>query len=179
MAVGAPVASPAPAQQSYQAPPAPPAPAPQAPPAPAQQPYQAPPQQTYQAPPAQQGYQQDPMQQGYQAPPQNDIEANKGMAIVAYLIFFIPLIAGTYKTSPFVKFHTNQAIIMVICNFCLVFAVGILAFILMLTPLGFLGALLMILYFAPAVFVIMGIVNAAGGKFAKLPIIGNLFTILK
>ncbi|MCL2530340.1 MAG: zinc ribbon domain-containing protein [Coriobacteriia bacterium] len=172
MAVGAPVAA-DPAQQAYQAPPAPPAPAPapQAPPA------QAPP--AYQAPPAQQPYQQDPAQQGYQAPPQNDVEANKGMAILAYIIFFIPLIAGTYKTSPFVKFHTNQAIILVICNFCFMVAMGILITVLALTPLGFLSFFISILYFAPLVFVIIGIVNAASGKFEKLPLIGELFNFLK
>ena len=119
------------------------------------------------------------MQQGYQAPPQNDIEANKGMAILAYIIFFIPLIAGTYKTSPFVKFHTNQAIILVIFNFCFTILVYVLMAILIFTPLAFLAAILWLLLFGPLVLVIIGIVNAAGGKFAKLPLIGGLFTILK
>jgi len=118
-------------------------------------------------------------QQGYQAPPQNDIEANKGMAILAYIIFFVPLIAGTYKTSPFVKFHTNQGTLLFICNCAFMVLMSILIFILAITPLGFLSFLLTFLYFAPLVFVIIGIINAAGGKFVKLPLIGGLFTILK
>ena len=35
-----------------------------------------------------------------------DIEKNKIMAVLAYIIFLIPLLAA--KDSPFAKFHTNQ-----------------------------------------------------------------------
>ena len=38
----------------------------------------------------------------------NDAEQNKGMAIVAYILFFVPLITGDHLKSPFVQFHTNQ-----------------------------------------------------------------------
>ena len=30
------------------------------------------------------------------------------MAIIAYILFFVPLLTGDRKKSPFVKFHTNQ-----------------------------------------------------------------------
>ena len=48
-----------------------------------------------------------------QADPE-DAEQNKGMAIIAYVLFFVPLITGDYKKSPFVKFHTNQGTLLAI-----------------------------------------------------------------
>ena len=149
--------------QAYQAPPA--------------QPNQVPPAQPYQAPPA----------QPYQATPQNDAEANKGMAVIAYIIWFVPLIAGTHKTSPFVKFHTNQGILLflfaVAWSIVLGIIMGVVTAIAISTyafgVMAILSSLLSILYLVPVVFVILGIVNAVGGKMNKLPIIGGLFTILK
>ena len=43
----------------------------------------------------------------------NDAEQNKMMAILSYIIFFIPLITGDHKKSPFVKFHVNQGTLLV------------------------------------------------------------------
>ena len=145
----------------------------QPPPPPQQQYQQAPPQQQYQQAPPQQQYQQ-PYQQ---APPANDAEANKGMAILAYIIFFIPLLAGTHKTSPFVKFHTNQGIIAAIFSVGLSIVLGILSGILLFI-VPFLVTILSLLYFAPLVLVIIGIINASKGEMKPLPIIGK-FTILK
>jgi len=154
-----------------------------------QQPVQAPPAQAYQAPPAQ-AYQQNqaPPQQFYQgAPMVNDVEANKGMAILAYILFFVPLIAGTHKTSPYAKFHTNQGTIL----FCFAVAwsiiLSILSAILVAITFG-VGAyglasvfslLISLLYLVPLALVIIGIINAAGGKMTPLPVIGNMFTIIK
>jgi len=128
------------------------------------------------------------------APPANDAEANKGMAILAYILFFVPLIAGAHKTSPFVKFHTNQGTVLFI--FSVVFGIleGILTAILSaifistattLTGLGaglgmygILTTILSLLWFIPLILVILGIVNAATGKTKPLPVIGK-FTIIK
>ncbi len=49
-----------------------------------------------------------------------DIEDNKVMSVVAYILFFIPLIAGTYKTSPYTKFHTNQGTVLAIIAFSII-----------------------------------------------------------
>lgn len=46
----------------------------------------------------------------------NDVEINKPMAILAYILFFIPLLTGDYKKSPFVKFHTNQGTVLIIAT---------------------------------------------------------------
>jgi uncharacterized membrane protein len=116
----------------------------------------------------------------------NDAEQNKGMAVLAYILFFIPLLAGTHKTSDFVKYHTNQGIVLVI--FCIAFGIvtGILSAILVaIATASFSLGLLMaiptlfgLLWLIPILLCILGIVNAATGKMKPLPVIGK-FTILK
>jgi uncharacterized membrane protein len=120
---------------------------------------------------------------------QTDAEQNKAMAILAYFIWFIPLIAGAHKTSPFARFHTNQGLL----NFLLALAysivymilTGILGAIFLSTlsygawgAYGVLTMLLSLLFIVPGIFAILGIVNAATGKMKPLPIIGK-FTIIK
>jgi uncharacterized membrane protein len=121
----------------------------------------------------------------------NDAQNNKGMAILAYIIFFIPLLTGAHKTSPFVKFHTNQGTVLFL--FCLAWGVlyGILTAVLtalLFNPatwygggwgvLGIVTTILGLLWLVPAILCILGIVNAATGKLKALPIIGK-FNIIK
>jgi len=103
----------------------------------------------------------------------NDAEDNKLMAVLAYIIFFIPLLTGAYKTSPFVKFHTNQGTVLWIA--CLAWNIisSIIGAI-----VWFLGALLNLVSIVFVVFVVMGIINALNGQTKPLPIIGEI-TILK
>ncbi|MDR3289496.1 MAG: zinc-ribbon domain-containing protein [Peptococcaceae bacterium] len=103
------------------------------------------------------------------ATPSNDAAENKGMAILAYFLWFVPLLAGAHKTSPFVKYHTNQAIILCI--------VGVCGAIVSIVPI--INFLLIFLYPVLFVLFVMGIINAAQEKTKPLPIIGNLFTILQ
>ncbi|WP_313340368.1 hypothetical protein [Sedimentibacter sp.] len=88
-----------------------------------------------------------------------DIEKNKTMAGLAYIIFFLPLIAC--PDSKFGKFHANQALLLLL--------VGIIGNII----LGFIPIIGWILLpvFAIAILIlgIMGIVNGLGGKAKKLP----------
>ena len=157
-------------QQWQQAPPPPP---------PAQQQWQQAPQQPY-------GQQPYPQQPYPQQPPQNDAEANKGMAILSYLIFFVPLIAGTHKTSPFVKFHVNQGTVLVIFSVALSIATAILsaifsALLFAARAYGIIAlvtGLFTLIGFAPLVLVIIGIINASKGVMKQLPIIGK-FNIIK
>ncbi|MCL2426334.1 MAG: zinc-ribbon domain-containing protein [Oscillospiraceae bacterium] len=119
--------------------------------------------------------------------PSSDADKNKGMAIIAYLLFFIPLITGDHKKSAFVKYHTNQGIILFIFSAGLGVAISIVMAI--LTSLLFnvfawgllaiLGTILNLLWFVPMIFLILGIVNASSGKEKPLPLIGNKITILK
>jgi len=128
------------------------------------------------------------------APPANDAEANKGMAILGYVLFFVPLIAGAHKTSPFVKYHTNQGtilwIVAVIYEVIIMIITSILGAVLLtsaVTLSGFsagwglysiLSTILSLLGLLPLVLLVIGIINAASGKMKPLPLIGK-FTIIK
>ena len=134
-----------------------------------------------------QSYQAPQQQQYRQAPPVNDVDANKGMAVLAYFIFFIPLIAGTHKTSPYVKFHTNQGTLLFIFAAAWSIVLGIIMAIIsailvsayLFAVWTIISLILSLLYLVPLVLLIVGVVNAVGGKTKPLPVIGNLFTIIK
>lgn len=94
-----------------------------------------------------------------------DIEENKGIAALAYLIFFIPLLAA--KDSKFAKFHANQGLNLLLLGGA-VNIIGIIIPIIgwfIIVPLG--GLFTFILF-------IMGIINAFNGETKKLPLIGNI-----
>jgi len=108
------------------------------------------------------------------------------MAILAYIIFFIPLIAGTHKTSPYVKFHTNQGTVLAISIAAFSIAYSILYAILSAVLLAafawglwaIISTIFGLLWLLPLAMIILGIVNAASGKLKQLPVIGK-FTIIK
>jgi uncharacterized membrane protein len=121
-----------------------------------------------------------------QQAPASDAEANKGMAIIAYILFFVPLIAGAHKTSPFVKYHANQGTILfltalamgVVLNIVLAILGAIFLATFAFGLLGVFTAIFSLLYIFPVVLLVLGIVNAAGGKMKPLPVIGK-FNIIK
>lgn len=94
---------------------------------------------------------------------EDDVQKNKGYAILAYLgiLFLVPLFAA--KESKFARFHTNQGIILFICY--------VVAYFLSYVPV--------IKYFAwiveIALFILflMGIINAAKGEAKDLPVVGK------
>lgn len=94
----------------------------------------------------------------------DDIEENKLMAGLAYIIFFLPLLAA--PNSKFARFHANQGLLLFILS---------VGGNLVLNFIPFIGGMLNFI-FSIFVFVlaIMGFVNAFGGKVEELPIIGNL-----
>jgi uncharacterized membrane protein len=122
----------------------------------------------------------------YTPPPpgneQDDIQRNKTMAMIAYVIFFIPLLTDA-KNSPFARYHANQGLILLICSVILSIILSIissmLVFSLSLGLIGFIGLLSTIIWIATIVLVIIGIMNANNGKMVPLPVIGKLFTIIK
>jgi len=113
----------------------------------------------------------------------SDVEKNKGMAILAYILFFIPLLTGDHKTSPFVKYHTNQAIVLWLAAIAVYIALTIIimifAFVLPWGLWKFIRIIFYLVRYAPLVLGIIGIINAVQGQMKPLPIIGNKFTILK
>ena len=102
-------------------------------------------------------------------PDPNDVQSNKVMAILAYfgILFLIPLLAA--KESAYARYHTNQGLIL----FLFVFVCGILG---VIPRIGWL--ITTVGYLAWFVFLIIGVINAAGGKMKPLPLIGN-FTLIK
>jgi uncharacterized membrane protein len=128
-----------------------------------------------------------------------DAEQNKGMAVVAYLLFFVPLLTGDCKKSPFVKFHTNQGTVLAIAAagvwivWTILWAIlsailrslfsmsvsaiytGYRAAIAMTRIASIVTPVLIVLILA---LLIIGIINAVNGKMKPLPVIGR-FTIIK
>lgn len=124
-------------------------------------------------------------------PDAEDAQRHKGMAMLAYVLFFIPLLTGDAARSPFVKYHTNQGTVLFIAGmiYGIIFSIiqnilGVLvAGSFFVNPilgilLGSLLAIIGVLGLAPLVLMIWGIVNAANGEMKPLPLIGD-FTVIK
>ena len=190
----------------YQPPPAQPPQYQQAPPPPQPQYQQLPqqPPQYQQAPPQQQYQQQPPPQQQYQQPGYppppgytppvvpgaapydyvRDTQENKTMAILSYLLFFVPLLTGAHKTSPFVKHHVNQGTVIWIGSVGYSIISAILSAVIKVrrywgwgyvsvTP-SWLTILLWLISVPIFILAVMGIINAATGKTKELPVIGKI-----
>ena len=98
----------------------------------------------------------------------SDVNKNKTMGVLAYFLFFLPLVAA--KDSKFAMFHANQSLILLILSVASAFVGGMI-------PV--LGALIqMVVSLGVFVLWIMGIVSAANGETKPLPVIGG-FTLLK
>lgn len=85
------------------------------------------------------------------------------MAIIAYIIFFVPLLTE-YKNDPFVKFHVKQGLVLLIA-----WVVG--SFVSMFPILGWI--LFPFIMLALFILMVVGIINASNGKEKELPIIGH------
>ncbi|HMB65251.1 MAG TPA: DUF4870 domain-containing protein, partial [Patescibacteria group bacterium] len=93
-------------------------------------------------------------------------EKNTGMAIVAYIIFFIPLLTDA-KDDKFVKYHVRQGLMIFIAWI----ALSILG---MIIYIPFISWFIMtILRLAVLILMIIGIMNAAQGEKKPLPLIGK------
>ncbi|MCE5234847.1 MAG: zinc-ribbon domain-containing protein [Clostridiaceae bacterium] len=134
------------------------------------------------------GPQQNAYSAGAQAAPVlNDAQQNKTMGILAYILFFVPLLAGAHKTSAFVKYHTNQGTVLALFAVALAIVQAILQAILTALFLNswnswgvwsLLTTLFSLLWIIPAIFCVMGIINASKGEMKPLPVIGG-FHIIK
>lgn len=95
-----------------------------------------------------------------------EIEQGKTMAVVAYLIFFVPLLMDDMRKNKFVMFHTEQSIVIFIVNLA-----GIV-----LGTIGSMFCIGVVFYlinlFAFVLF-IMGIMNALNGQVKPLPVVGQ------
>lgn len=99
-----------------------------------------------------------------------DAEKNKVMGILAYVLFFVPLLVA--KDSPFAKYHANQGFALFLTMFASLTVLLILSFI---PIIGFIfGLLHIVAYLGFLVLVVLGIINAANGKCVPLPVIGGI-----
>ncbi|MBQ7727133.1 MAG: DUF4870 domain-containing protein [Clostridia bacterium] len=108
------------------------------------------------------------------AEPKSDVEENKIFAVLAYIgiLVLIPILAA--PKSKFARYHSNQGLILLIVDII----AGVIGGLLGLIPyVGWVFGL--ILGVACLIFMILGIINAVNGEEKPLPVIGNLFTILK
>ncbi|AET66128.1 putative membrane protein [Desulfosporosinus orientis DSM 765] len=93
-----------------------------------------------------------------------DVENNKVMAVLAYILFFIPLLAA--RESRFAMFHANQGLILFLAALIVNVVGTIIPIIgwLIIIPIGNLAVL---------IGAILGIIKAAGGKMERLPLFGK------
>lgn len=94
-----------------------------------------------------------------------DIEKNKGIAAVAYILFFIPLLAA--KDSRYAMYHANQGLLLLLLAIAINVIGGIIPFIgwFLILPLG--NLFVFILF-------VLGLVNALQGRTKPLPLIGGI-----
>ena len=104
-----------------------------------------------------------------------DIEENKVMSGLSYILFFLPLLVC--PNSKYGKFHANQSLVLLITTICGNIAISILTSIftsisfalgLLTTFLGLIFGIIIL------VFLILGLVNAFNGKAKELPLIGKI-----
>ena len=111
---------------------------------------------------------------------QNDINTNKGMAILAYFgpLVFIPMFAA--KQSKFARYHSNQGLLLLIVSILYGIAYSILSSIILAISwrLYFIVSIIGLVSIVITILAIIGIINAATGKAKELPLIGK-FKILK
>ncbi|MFA7653428.1 MAG: hypothetical protein WCX97_00070 [Candidatus Magasanikbacteria bacterium] len=93
-------------------------------------------------------------------------QKNIVMAVVAYIIFFIPLLTES-KKDPFVKFHVKQGLVLFIAAIIVGIINNALFYAWTFMWLGWLLNVGILILF------VLGIINAAGGKTEKLPVIGQ------
>ena len=98
----------------------------------------------------------------------DDIEKNKTMAGLAYILFFLPLVVC--PDSPYGRFHANQGLVLLIFGFFGGTILSLLPLVnLVLVPLFSVFVLIL---------AVMGLINGFSGKAKELLLIGK-FKLIK
>jgi len=100
--------------------------------------------------------------------PSGGKQKNTAMAIIAYILFFIPLLTGDAKKDDFVNYHTKQGLVLFIVS-----AIVYVLQMILIYNFWRLAIIFQLLSLAILVLAIIGIVNAASGKKQPLPLIGQ------
>ena len=104
-------------------------------------------------------------------PPVNSGANNdKVMAIIAYIIFFIPLLAVKNR-SAYLNYHVNQGLILFIVAIVVSVVLSFLGY-----RLYFLSQIWNLLVI---IWAVLGIINVTKNEMKPLPLIGKLFTLVK
>lgn len=98
----------------------------------------------------------------------SDVKKNQTMAILAYFLFFIPMLSA--KKSKYAMFHANQSLILLIISVASNLIIG------MIPAVG--GMISGLIGIAVFVLWLMGIISAASGEVKPLPLIGG-YTLIK
>jgi len=97
---------------------------------------------------------------------------NTTMAVIAYILFFVPLLTGDAKKDSFVKYHVKQGLVLFLLA-VLIQVVG------MIIPFYFWYTINQLLGLCVLVLLILGIVNVVNGKEVPLPVIGKFADVFK
>lgn len=99
----------------------------------------------------------------------SDAEKNKVIAILAYVLFFLPLLAA--PKSEFGKYHANQGLLLLIVAVGVQVVGSVIPFLgwFLILPIGNIAILVLF---------VLGVINAANGVKKPLPFIGN-YTLIK
>lgn len=99
-------------------------------------------------------------------------QKNIGMAVVAYILFFIPLLTDA-KKDPFVKFHVKQGLVLFI-GWVVVWILNRALVYYLFWSLYWILNLVWLLDLGLLILTIVGIVNALNEKQEPLPLLGKL-----
>ncbi|MDD5710602.1 MAG: hypothetical protein PHV43_00655 [Candidatus Colwellbacteria bacterium] len=94
-------------------------------------------------------------------------------AVVAYFLFFVPLLVAEAKKNDFVKFHVRQGLGLLI-TFFVARVLTLVVLVPLFAAIGLLSLILVpIINILLLVVLVAGIVNAASGEKKPLPVIGE------
>ncbi len=116
-----------------------------------------------------------------------EVDDGKACAILAYLLIGIIwyFVDDKMKKNSFVRHHVQQGIVLLVGSLVYSIALSIL-FAIIAVPIMFMGGpgvmimgVLSLLFWIPMIWAIIGIVRAAQGSMADLPVIGHFGKKLK
>ena len=108
----------------------------------------------------------------------NDIQTGKGMSVLSYLglLWLIPFFVNTRRNNPYVRFHINQGLILLIISLIIQVIGAVVCAVLDFFWLGFISSIVGVavdfIQFIIFAFEILGIVNVLKNTAKELPFIG-------
>ncbi len=108
----------------------------------------------------------------------NDIQTGKGMSVLSYLglLWLIPFFVNMRRNNPYVRFHMNQGLILLIISLILQVIGAVICAVLDFFWLDFISSIVGVavdfIQFIIFVFEILGIVNVLKNTAKELPFIG-------